>query len=86
MITKVSVDEAQLAVTKSWIKLTSDAVDYAVNLVHQVCCLAGSFELLEEFRDQALCSAVERHDTGALFDRLVYAFSFQGIADDIAVN
>ncbi len=70
----------------AWTDLNPDAVDYAVHLVHQVCCLAGSFDLLEEFRDQALCSAVERHDTGALFDRLIYDFSFQGISDEIAIN
>jgi hypothetical protein len=27
------------------------AVDHAVRLTHQVCCLAGTFDLLEEFRD-----------------------------------
>jgi hypothetical protein len=62
------------------------AVDHAVRLTHQVCCLAGSFDLLEEFRDPALCAAVERHDTAALFDRLIYDFSFQGISDEIAAN
>jgi hypothetical protein len=62
------------------------ALDYAVRLIHQVCCFAGSFDLLEEFRDQALCTAVERHDSAALFDRLMYDFSFQGISDQIAVN
>ena len=62
------------------------AVDHAVRLTHQVCCLAGSFDLLEEFRDPALCAAVERHDTEVLFDRLIYDFSFQGISDEIAVN
>src|SRR5580693_596120 len=62
------------------------AIDHAVRLTHQVCCLAGSFDLLEEFRDPALCAAVERHDTAALFDRLMYDFSFQGISDEIAAN
>jgi hypothetical protein len=42
--------------------------------------------LLEEFRDQALCVAIERHDSAALFDRLMYSFSFQGISDQIAIN
>jgi len=46
----------------------SDALGYAVRLVHQVCCFAGSFDLIEEFRDQALCAAVERHDSAVLFD------------------
>jgi hypothetical protein len=62
------------------------AFDYAVRLIHQVCCLAGSFDLLQDFRDHALCTAVERHDTAALFDRLIYQFSFQGISDQIAIN
>jgi hypothetical protein len=62
------------------------ALDYAVRFIHQVCCFAGSFDLLEEFRDQALCAAVERHDSAVLFDRLMYDFSFQGISDQIAIN
>ena len=33
-----------------------------------------------------MAAAVERHDTGALFDRLIYDFSFQGISDEIAAN
>ncbi len=66
--------------------LDTDAIDYATHLVHQVCCFAGPFDLIEEFRDQELCAAVEAHDTGALYDRLVYSFSFQGISDEIAAN
>ncbi len=31
-----------------------ESIDYAVHLVHQVCCFAGVFELLAEFRDPAL--------------------------------
>jgi hypothetical protein len=62
------------------------ALDYAVRLIHQVCCFAGSFDLVEEFRDQALCAAVERHDSAVLFDRQIYSFSFQGISDQIAIN
>jgi len=42
--------------------------------------------LVEDFRDQALCAAVERHDSAALFDRLMHDFSFQGISDQIAIN
>ena len=55
--------------TTKLIGLDPATVDYAVGLIHQVCCFAGSFDLVEEFRDPALCAAVERHDTGALFDR-----------------
>ena len=62
------------------------ALDYAVRIIHQVCCFAGSFDLLEEFRDQNLCAAIERHDTAALFDRLMHDFSFQGISDQIAID
>jgi hypothetical protein len=68
------------------IGLDKAAVDHAVRLIHQVCCFAGSFELVEDFRDQALCAAVERHDSAALFDRLMHDFSFQGISDQIAIN
>jgi hypothetical protein len=62
------------------------AFDHAVRIIHQVCCFAGSFDLVEDFRDQALCAAVERHDSAALFDRLMHDFSFQGISDQIAIN
>ena len=62
------------------------AIDHAVRLIHQVCCLAGSFDLLEEFHDQNLCAAIERRDTAAIFDRLMHDFSFQGISDEIAEN
>jgi hypothetical protein len=58
----------------------------SIRLIHQVCCFAGSFDLLEEFRDQGLCAAVDRHDSAALFDRLMHDFSFQGISDEIAEN
>jgi hypothetical protein len=62
------------------------AIDHAVRIIHQVCCLAGSFDLVEEFRDQALSAAIERHDSAVLFDRLMFDFSFQGISDEIAIN
>ena len=72
--------------TTKLIGLDPATVDYAVRLIHQVCCFAGSFDLVEEFRDQDLCRAIDRHDTAALFDRLMYDFSFQGISDEIAAN
>ena len=46
--------------------------------------MAGSFDLIERFADQDLCTAIDRRDTGALFDRLVVDFSFQGISDETA--
>jgi hypothetical protein len=57
--------------------LETAALDHAVRLIHQVCCFAGSFDLLDEFRDRDLCGAIERHDSAALFDRLMHDFSFQ---------
>ena len=86
MAAKLSPGAGRAAITKDRTDVNPDAIDYAVHLVHQVCCLAGAFDLLEEFRDPAFAAAVERHDTGALFDRLMYDFSFQGISDEIAVN
>jgi hypothetical protein len=62
------------------------AAVYAVRLIHQVCCFAGSFNLIEEFRDPDLSAAIGRHDTAVLFDRLMHDFSFQGISDEIAAN
>ena len=72
--------------TKPPVDLNAAALDHAVGLIHQVCCFAGSFDLLDEFRDDALRAAVERHDTPALFDRLIHDFSFQGISDEIAIS
>jgi hypothetical protein len=68
------------------LEIDPPALQHAVRIIHQVCCFAGSFELLEEFRDRALCAAIERHDTAALFNRLMHDFSFQGISDEIAAN
>jgi len=61
-------------------------LDYAIRLIHAVCCLAGSFDLIERLADQDLVAAIDRHDTAALYDRLVYSFSFQGISDETAAN
>jgi hypothetical protein len=68
------------------VKIDPSATEHAVRLIHQVCCFAGSFDLLQEFHDQGLCAAVERHESAVLFDRLTFSFSFQGISDEIAAN
>ena len=68
------------------IGLDPASIGHAVRLIHQVCCFAGSFDLLEDFRDQSLCAAVYRRDNAPLFDRLMHDFSFQGISDQIATN
>ena len=46
----------------------------------------GRLTYWKSFGTQPCAAAVERHDTGALFDRLIYDFSFQGISDEIAAN
>jgi hypothetical protein len=61
--------------------------DYALNLVHRVCCLAGDPEFLARRRSgrcNSLASAIERHDSGRIFNWLVQTLSYQGIADRIA--
>ena len=68
------------------LEIDPPALEHAIRVIHQVCCFAGSFDLLDEFYDRSLCAAVERHDSAALFDRLVHDFSFQGISDEIAIN
>jgi hypothetical protein len=61
--------------------------DYAVSLVHRVCCLAGDPKFIVHRRtrgNNSLAAAAERHDTARLFEWLVEALSYQGIADRIA--
>ena len=66
----------------------SSPLPWAVGIVHQVCCLAGSLDLLNEVRRDARSRRIEgaivRHDTPRLFDWLFSAFSFQGISDRVA--
>jgi hypothetical protein len=60
----------------------SALVHAAHNLIFSVCCLAGSTSLFE--LESTLALAIQQHNTPKLFQWLVYAFSFQGIADGIA--
>ena len=61
---------------------------HAVELIHAVCCLAGCPSLIDDFRNElvedGILAAIEAHDTRKLFDWIVPAFSYQGIADAIA--
>jgi hypothetical protein len=65
-------------------------LNQSVQLVHQVCCLAGSHSLIEEIRSSGtpntLGSFIERRDTPALFDRLIDVLSLQGISDRVATD
>jgi len=80
MIDRRTAGQGESRSTTKPIDLNAAAIDHAVRIIHQVCCLAGSFDLVEEFRDQDLSAAIERHDSAALFDRLMFDFSFQGIS------
>ena len=69
---------------------TNADLDYAVQLVHATCCLAGSASYLDDIRadlrDCGISRAVRDHDTPVLFDWLVEALSFQGISDAVAAG
>src|SRR5437762_13188734 len=64
------------------------AIAYPVRLIRQVCWIAGSPTMVEdvqaEFKAAGLRAAVRRHDTAAIFDWLIEAVSYQGIADRVA--
>src|SRR5215468_8839064 len=61
---------------------------HALELIHAVCCLAGSPSLIDDLHNElveaGILDAIETHDTPKLFDWIVPAFSYQGIADAIA--
>jgi hypothetical protein len=68
-------------------KLRSADRDYAIRLLHRVCCLAGDPEFLARRRGggrNSLAAAIERHDSARIFNWLVQALSYQGIANRIA--
>jgi hypothetical protein len=68
-------------------QLSSTDRDYAIRLLHRVCCLAGDSEFLARRRGggrNSIAAAIERHDSARIFNWLVQAFSYQGIADRIA--
>jgi hypothetical protein len=64
------------------------AIDHAVRLIHHVCCLAGSADLIDGIRNEDGCDGVtafiRNGNTPALFDWLVASLSYQGIADQVA--
>jgi hypothetical protein len=68
-------------------QLSSADRDYAVRLLHRVCCLAGDPKFLARRRSggrNSIAAAIERHDSARIFNWLVQALSYQGIADHIA--
>ena len=68
--------------------IRATGLDYAVNMTHAVCRLAGAPSLIDDFqtdlRQRGIVEAVDHHDTATLFDWLAAALSFQGISDRIA--
>jgi hypothetical protein len=68
-------------------KIEARDYDYAVSLVHSICCLAGvpSYvdDLRADLRENGVLAAVTDHDTPRLFGWLMSILSYQGIANRI---
>jgi hypothetical protein len=64
--------------------------EYAVGLVHSVCCFAGNPCYLEDIwsdlRTEGIGTAIADHDSPALFNWLMTALSYQGIANRVAAG
>src|SRR5450759_4215088 len=78
------------AVAKRSLAVRSDGYAYAHRIIYTVCCLAGSSSFVADAHDnlvnEGVVGAVEAHNTPVLFDWMVRAFNFQGIADAIAAD
>jgi hypothetical protein len=63
---------------------------HATTIIQAVCRLAGSASYIDDVRaaldDSGVSSAVDQHDTAAVFDWLVDGLSYQGIANRIAYD
>ena len=66
------------------------ALDHATRVIYRVCCLAGSASLIDKIRvdlhAEGVRAAMRKRDTGPVFDWLIAALSYQGIADQIAYD
>jgi hypothetical protein len=66
------------------------AIDHAVRVIYRVCCLAGSASLIDNIRADldadGVRAAIRKRDTAPVFDWLMSALSYQGIADQIAYD
>lgn len=63
------------------------AIEHALILIDTVCLIAGSEDLIGDRNDeptQRLRAAIADHDTAFLFERLLDAFSMQGISNHAA--
>ena len=86
MVARRTAGQVEARSKANSIDIDTPDLDYAIHLIHQVCCLAGSFDLIERLADPDLSDAIDRHHTAALYDRLIYSLSFQGISDEVAEN
>ena len=72
------------------VRPNTSAIDHAVRLVHDICCLAGAASLIDDIgadlQAEGVLSAIRRHDTATLFDWLISALSYQGISDQVATE
>src|SRR5258708_2077954 len=63
-------------------------VDQATQLILRVCQIAGSASFVDDARQsleaEGVAAAIRDRNTAVLFDWLVAALSYQGIADQIA--
>jgi hypothetical protein len=66
------------------------AIDHAVRLIHAICGLAGSATLIDDIRADLRAdrvqAAIRNSDTAVVFDWLMAALSYQGIADAVAYD
>ena len=66
------------------------AIDHATRVIYRVCCLAGSADLVDKIRADLAAdgvrAAIRNRETVAVFDWLIAALSYQGIADQIAYD
>jgi hypothetical protein len=64
------------------------AIHHAVRIIHAVCGLAGSATLIDDIRADLRAdkvqAAIRHRDTAVVFDWLMAALSYQGIADAVA--
>jgi hypothetical protein len=60
------------------------ALVHAVELIFRTCCLAGAPSAIADALDEDILNAIGEHDTAALFNMLVVAFSHQGTSDLVA--
>jgi hypothetical protein len=68
----------------------SSAINHAVRLIHAVCGLAGSATWIDDIRADLRAdkvqAAIRHRDTSGVFDWLMSALSYQGIADQVAYD